>query len=279
MAGVNRTIAAVCAAIWMASAVFAQDAVYPGKPSPPKIEPQIILLAESVVQTQWVHTLDLVNAPQNVSLLNPGQCIRVAIYSTGDGRDVYLEKTKLFFRVKFAGHNDDHAFAFPAARRQIKPEGGDFVSAVLGAAGVKQPADTKTMASLGVSADHWCAPADSSDGTAVVEAEVESPSGQQALTSSTINIESFEAGSKKLFKNKEELGAFLQTYYRQPNPARLLPALQFMVGDQTQTSRQGQVEIFSAFLSAAANSDPAAAQDFRARIALQPRPHTISAAS
>jgi hypothetical protein len=35
--------------------------------------------------------------------------------------------------------------------KQIKPEGGDFVSAALGAAGVEQPAITKTMASLGAS--------------------------------------------------------------------------------------------------------------------------------
>jgi hypothetical protein len=127
-----------------------------------------------------------------------------------------------------------------------------------------------TMASLGASAEHWCAPIDAADGTATVEAEVESPSGHQALNSSTIQIESFETGSSKSFKDAEELGAFLKTYYRQPNPARLLPALRFLVADQTRQSREGQVEIFAAFLSAAANADPIAAQDFRTRIATQP---------
>ena len=145
-----------------------------------------------------------------------------------------------------------------------------MVAAALGAAGLKTPEAVKTTASLAVSPDRWCAPVDATDGTATLEAEVESPSGHQALSSSTIQIESFEAGSKKLFKDAEELGVFLQRYYRQPNPARLLPALQRMVAEQTQHSRQGQVEIFSAFLSAAANADPIAAQDFRMRLAAQP---------
>jgi len=174
------------------------------------------------------------------------------------------------FRVQFAGHSDIHPLASPSEFRQIKPEGGDFVTAALGAAGIKPPDMVKTRASLGASADRWCAPVEAGDGSAIVEVEVESPSGHQALSSTTIQIESFDVGSRKSFKDGTELDAFLRTYYRQPNPARLLPALQFIVVDQTQHSRQGQVEILAAFLSAAANSDPIAAQDFRARIAAQP---------
>jgi hypothetical protein len=268
---VRRFVSAVFAVSWVSSSLLAQDATYPPrKASPPRIDPQIVLLAESVLQTQWTHTLNLVNAPQNVTLLNPGQCIRVGIYSTGDNRHDYLKKTKLSFRVQFAGHNDVHPLALPSEFKQIKPEGGDFVTAALSAGGVKLPDAFMTMASLGASAEHWCAPIDAADGTATVEAEVESPSGHQALNSSTIQIESFETGSSKSFKDAEELGAFLKTYYRQPNPARLLPALRFLVADQTRQSREGQVEIFAAFLSAAANADPIAAQDFRTRIATQP---------
>ena len=253
------------------SALQAQDATYPPKkPSPPKIEPQIVLLAESVVNTQWTHTLKLVNAPHNVALLNPGQCVRIGIYSTGDGRDDYLEKTRLSFRVEFAGHSDVYPLASLSEFKQIKPEGGDFVNAVLNAGGVKLPDSMKTMASLGASDGHWCAPVDAGDGSATVKAEVESPGGHQALNSSTIQIESFDVGSKRTFKDAQELSAFLKTYYREPNPARLLPALQFLVADQTRQSRAGQVEIFVAFLSAALKADSIASQDFRIRIATQP---------
>lgn len=255
---------------WATISLKAQSASYPPhKPSAPKIEQQAVLLAESVVQTQWSHTLDLVNAPANISLLNPGQCIRIGAYSTGDDRDDYLEKTKLSFTVKFAGHNDTHPFALLSQFKKIKPEGGDFVAAALGAAGVKQPESTTTMASLGVSASNWCTPRDAGNGTATIEAEVLSPGGRQVLSPATVQVEDFETGNKRPFKESEELSGFVQTYYRQPNPARLLPALRFMVAEQTKQPREGQVEITTAFLSAALNSDPAAAKDFQIRLAAQ----------
>ncbi len=270
----RKWLSIVAVAVAVTSAVLspqAQDATYPPhKPTPPSIGPQIFLLAESVVQIQWVHTLNLVNAPQSVHFLNPGQCIRIGIYSTGDNRDDYLRKSKLSFRVNFAGHNDVHPLSVPSDFKQIKPEGEDFAAAALGAAGVKFPEAMKTMASLGVSADHWCVPADSGDGTATVEAEVESPSGHQVLNSSTIQIESFDSGARKPFKDAKEFGDFLQTYYRQPNPARLLPVLQFLVADQTGHARKGQAEIISAFIGAAAKADPNAAKDFQTRIVVQP---------
>ncbi len=267
----RKAVAGLVVLISAAISLAAQDKTYPSsKPSPPKVEPQIVLLSESVVQVQWTNTLNLVNAPQNVTLLNPGQCIRVGIYSTGDNRDDYLQKTRLSFRVRFADHTDVHALAPLSEFKQIKPEGGDFVTAALGAAGVKVPEQMKTMASLGASADHWCAPIDSNDGKTTVEAEVESPGGHQALTPTSIQVESFESGSRKSFNDAKELGVFLQTYYRQPNPARLLPALQFMIAEQTQNPREGQAEILAAFVSAAAKADPVAARDFQTRIAIQP---------
>ena len=102
-------VGALCEFICVALPVRGQNATYPPhQPSPAKIEPQIEILAESVVQAQWPHTLKLVNAPKNISLLNPGQCVRVGILSTGDNRDDYLKGTKLSFTVKFGGHSDEH---------------------------------------------------------------------------------------------------------------------------------------------------------------------------
>jgi hypothetical protein len=250
--------------------LLAQDATYPPpKPSPPKIASQVFVIAESVVQTQWPHTLKLVNAPQNLTLLNPGQCIRAGIYVTGDKRDEFLAATKLSLRVQLSGHAEAFSSSPVAEWKQIKPEGGDFVTAALGAAGVKQPESLKTMASLGISKDHWCVPENAADGTATVSAEVDAPSGHQTLSSSAVSIESFDSGSKKTFKSDQELGAFLQDYYRQPNPARLIPALQFLVATEEQHPRQGQIEIAAAFMSAALGSDPIAARDFQTRVALQ----------
>jgi hypothetical protein len=249
----------------------AQDATYPPhKPSPAKTEPQIEILPESAVQTQWPHILTLANATANISLLNPGQCIRVGIFATGDNPYEYLKNSKLSFKVQFAGHSDAHPSTALSDFKQLKPEGGDFVSGALDAAGLKLPDSFKTMASVGASANHWCAPVDAADGTATVSAEVESPTGHQVLNSATVQIESFETGSKKSFKDEQELGAFLQTYYRQPNPARLLPALQSLVAQETLHSEEGHTEIMAAFLSAAVAADPVAARDFQRRITTQP---------
>ena len=250
--------------------VRAQNATYPpNKVTPPAIAPQVVIVDEALVQNAWVHTLDLVNAPPDVTLMNPGACIRAGIYATGDNRDSYLRQTKLSFRVRFAEHDSVHDLSPAALLKRIKPEGGDFVAAALRAGGVTQPEETKTMASLGLSADHWCVPNDASDGMATVDAEVESPTGHQRLKPKTIPIESFETGSQRTFKNREEFGTFLQNYYRQRNPARLVPALQFLIADQTEHSGEGQAEIVAAFLSAALRADSLAAENFQARLSSQ----------
>ena len=194
-AGVGKIVVAVLLAFTGTESLKAQDATYPRhKPSPPKIESQIVLISESVITEQWTHTMNLVNASQSVESLNPGQCVRVGIYATGDKRDHFLRSTQLSFKVQFAGHSEVHSLAFPSDFKQIKPDGGDFVAGVLAAVGVKQPEKTKSMASLGVSAGHWCVESGASDGIATVEAEVESPSGNQTLKSVAVHVESFETG-------------------------------------------------------------------------------------
>lgn len=267
---VARVFGMLLATLFTSLSVLAQNGTYPPpKPTPAKIVRQMVIVEDSVVAMQWTHTLNLVNAPQNVMLLNPGQCVRIGIYAAGDNRDAFLEKTKVSFSVQFAGHADTYPLALPYEFKQIKPEGEDFVAGALTAGGIKMPANLQTMASLGVSAAHWCVPANAIDGVAIVNAQVDSPSGHQVLNPSTVRIESFVTGSEKSFKNIDELGAFSQTYYRQPESARLLPATIFAINYQSAQKNHGQFEIFAAFLSAALKSDPIAAQDFRSRLTNQ----------
>jgi hypothetical protein len=248
--------------------IQAQDPTIPTeKHVPTKIEKQILIFGDPVVQVQWPHMLKLVNAPQNVTLLNPGQCIRVGIIATGDSRDAYLDQTRLSFRVRFNGKTEDNALAAVAETKQIKPEGGDFVTETLAAANIKNP--MLTMASLGASAAIWCVPADAADGTATVEAEVESPSGHQNETAAKVQIESFETGSKMTFKGLEGMGNFMQSYYRQPNPARLVPLLQYVIVAQSADQSSDIISNASAFFVAALKADPIAAKDFLARMPAQ----------
>jgi hypothetical protein len=102
-----------------------------------------------------------------------------------------------------------------------------------------------------------------------VEAEVETPSGPETLTPAAVQIESFATGSKKKFKSVEDFGNFIESYYRQPNPASLVPALQFVVEAQTANPNSDLIGNASAFLSAALKADPFAAKDFLARMASQ----------
>jgi hypothetical protein len=251
----------------VASLLAAQVEVKKEKPSPAKIDVHFFLLIDSVVQEQWAHTLKLVNAPGNITLLNPGQCIRIGLMATGDDRDSYLEKTKLSFRVQFAGQNQDHPLAPLAQIKQIKPEGGDFVTQVLAAADIKNP--FSTVASLGTSADNWCVPTDAQDGSALIEGEIETPSGHQKQKSAKIQIESFETGSKRSFKDTEEMSSFLMLYHWKPNPARLFPALQALAADKRLRDKQETLASTAATFGAALKANPTAAKDFMARISTE----------
>jgi hypothetical protein len=259
----------VCGFLGFAATVslMAQVEIKKQKPTPAKIESHLFIVGEPVVREQWTHTLKLVNAPKNVTLLNPGQCIRVGLLATGDDRDSYLEKTKLSFRVQFAGQNQDHPLSPLAQIKQIKPEGGDFVTQALAAADIKNP--FLTMASLGASADNWCVPTDAQDGSAVIEGEIETLGGHQKLKSVKIQIESFETGSKRPFKDGEEASNFLMHYHWQPNPARLFPALQSLAADKSLRENLANLESSVVTFGSALKASPAGAQDFMNRISTQ----------
>jgi len=266
-----RVLISLCAGTYLMPAVFGQHAVYPPpKLSPAKIEKQIVLLDESVVGKQWTRTLDLVNLPMPRTRLNPGQCVRVGVLATGDNRDTYLSQTKLSFTVKLASHVDPRGSALMVQFKKIKLDGGDFVAAALAVGGVKVPDAMRTVASLGVSEANWCVPTNTKDGTAGVDVTIDAPDGRHVSASSTVDIESFATGRRKKFKDLQEYGQFLQTYYRQPNPSRLLPAIEFMVEEQTKQPRPGQTEIVGAFVSAALKADPVAARHFLSEIGAQP---------
>lgn len=257
----------LCALAILAAPVAAQNAANPQKPTPARIDKHSILVfPDSVITEQWPHTLKLVNAPENLRLLNPGQCIRIGIAATGDGRDDYLEKTQLGFRVQFAGAENNFPLAPFAGTKQIKPEGGDFVTAALAAANVQNP--ILTMASMGASASRWCVPESAQDGTATIDAEIDSPGGHQKMERIKIPVESFETGSGRAFKNDDELNNFLMLYHYQPDSARIYPALLFMASKNSEARDKILAEM-AAYFSAALKSNPDAAKYFTTRITTQ----------
>jgi hypothetical protein len=232
-----------------------------------KIDSRPMAIMDTVVAQQWPHTLPLVNAPEVITRLNPGHCVRIAVLATGDGRDGLLQRTQIAFRVRFAGVDEDHGLAPLAAFKQIKPEGGDAVTQILGAAGVKNP--IASMASMGVAGERWCVPEGARDGKAVFECSLQIPAGQQPLKTLEIEIESYESGSKNHFKNAQDVADFMMTYYRHPNPARLFAVLESLAADEKMRSAKGAFENSATFLGAALKADPAAEKDFFERVSAE----------
>ncbi|MGO8756896.1 MAG: hypothetical protein ACLQG3_02115 [Terracidiphilus sp.] len=260
-------VALLCAAVSAASQQAQTWSESRHKPIPVKIEKQIMIFPESVVLEQWPHTPPIANPPQNLKLLNPGQCVRIGIVVTGDDRDAVLEKTQLSFRVEFAGQAQDHPLAPLASIKRMKPQGEDMINAALLYAGVPLP--DMASASLAASAANWCVPDDAQDGSATIDAEAETPGGHKKFTSATIQIESFDTGSKRTFKDGDELEKYMMGYHYQPNPARLFPLLQYFAADTKYRAQTGSLETTAALIGAALKADPAAAKDFMTRAASQ----------
>lgn len=240
----------------------------PAKAAPLRPGPHVIVMAEQVVLNQWPHTLKLANAPQQISVVNPGECVRVGIFAPREQRNTSLTETRLGFRVNFAGRKETYRTAPLAAIKEIRPGDENPASAPWNSG--DNAKSVAVYALLGASAARWCVPADAPDGTATIDARADDPGGHTRLPPVTIQVESFETGSKHAFKDAQELSSFSMAYYREPEPARLLPALQYFVSDSQISSNPGIAESIAAFLSAALRANPVAASDFKVRVAAEP---------
>jgi hypothetical protein len=212
---------------------LAQDQVYPAKkPIPTKIHPELFVLAEPVVGEQWKATLGLVNAPSDLKQVEPGQCIRLGVVASGDDRDRLLASAKLGFEFSFAGHAQSFMAELPEAVKQIKPEGGDYVTQALAAGGINNP--LLSMASIAASRARWCVPLDTQDGTATIRATVVTSDNKSlALNARSLGVITFATARRKTpFKDMNTLGPWLQHYHAAPDPAGLLPGLRIVASDE-----------------------------------------------
>jgi hypothetical protein len=265
--GLERLTRPICLLICALAALLAPPQINAldgaaEKSASAKIGKQFLVFPESVVVEQWKHTFRLVNPPQDLKLLNPGQCIRIGIVATGNDRDTFLEETQLSFRVEFAGETQEHPLAPLGGVKQLKPGGADIPMNDPTSVGVLP--DSSTV-SLGASAESWCVPANAQDGTANIDAEIDSPSGHQKLARTKIPVEGFATGSR-LFTNENDFEKFRMGYHYQPTSARLYPALLYFCSQSGFLSSPGAIEIQTAFLGAALKADPATARNLMTRI-------------
>jgi len=223
-------------------------------------------ILDAVVTEQWPATLPLVNAPTDMELLNPGQCIRGAALANGEGQEPYFDHASLSWTVRVAGKDVDLASSPANLIKQIKLEGADRVLAALQAGAIKGPIPSMAEGTMAASGDKWCVPQGASDQKVEVRVTVTRGDEQTALKAQTIQIESLASAAKKTFKDDKEFSDFLQNYHQSPEPGRLLPALQYA------TAGEPKSMIPFYFFRAAFKQDAATAQGFGPELAASAKP-------
>ena len=228
-----------------------------GKEAPAQIRHELVILGDDVVQEEWAASLGLVNAPEDLQQIEPGQCIRFGVIATGNGRDVLLRSATFSFELHLGGEVRTFAAEPAVVIKQVKPEGGDFVTQALGAAGVKNP--SLSMVSLAASIPRWCLSADVHAESAKVLAKAFLKSGKTvSLNSRVLRLKTFEGARKAHpFTSLDMLDRWVQSYYRAPDPAQLLPGLRIVAADPTARSMHN----IMVFFIAAMKKRPEAADD------------------
>ncbi len=234
-------------------------------PQPARIGAKLMVVGAELLRDQWPGTLPLVNVPASRSMALPGQCISVAVMAHGDDRDALLTQTTYSFEIEFDGQKQKFEGVHPAVIKRIKPGGGDFVMQVLGAAQA-DVGKLPDMSSASVAAFdlNWCVPKGARDGTATISGSAVLPKGAALhFEKTSLPVVSFDKGVKEgTFKNKDEFGAWFMTYYRQPNPARVLAACRILADDNLAFSLNIRV-----FLVEVLRSSPEAARALQERLA------------
>jgi hypothetical protein len=250
----------------------AQDQVYPEKkPVATKIFPDLFVLDNRVVEEQWKVSLSLINAPSDLKQVEPGQCVRFGVIASGDDKDRLLHSAKLRFAFSPADAPQTFAAAPPEAVKQVKPEGGDFVTEALAAGGVKNP--MVSTASIAASRAKWCMPVATEDGTATIRATVETSDGKTfSLNPRKIDLKTFDSSRKNVpFKDISTFGPWLQHYHAAPDPAELLPGVRVVASDDKARFMPNIMVFFVKALMAS----PAAANDLLRALPNEDRPVQI----
>ena len=247
----------------------AQDQVYPTKkPVATKIFPDLFVLDNRVVEEQWRASLSLINAPSDLKQIELGQCVRFGVIASGDEKDRLLQSAKMRFEFSLTGASHTFAAELPETVKQVKPEGGDFVTEALAAGGVKNP--MLSTASIAASKAKWCMPVDTESGTATIQATVETSDGKSfSLNPRKIEVTTFDSSRKNVpFKDMSTFGPWLQHYHSEPDPAELLPGLRIVASDD----KARLMPNIMVFFVQALKISPAAANDLLRALPNEDRP-------
>jgi hypothetical protein len=271
----TTNLATACLLLGALPLCWGQNATYPSKPrsSPAIIRTDLLVIGSRVIDSEWPHTLQLVNAPVDLEVVEPGQCVQFGITATGENRDRLLQDSKFDLAIQVAGKTEAFEVARPQVLKDLKPEGGDFVTEALGVAGIKNP--IPGLVTVAVPPARWCVPLDVSDGRATITGEVVTTNGRSiSLKSRSILVKTFATARRTTpFKTPDELGAWLQRYYLSPDPAQLLPALRIAANDE----KMRTMRIVGIFFISALEAFPPAADEILQELGHEQRPVQVYA--
>jgi hypothetical protein len=221
---------------------------------PRGIHPELVVLADELVERSWRATPGLIHTPSDLKQIEPGQCVRFGVLAPGDDSSRLLASAKMGFELTFGGRLQTFTPELPDAVKQVKDAGEDLVHEMVGPTDIKFP-----HPSLAASRARWCAPLDAPDGTATVRATVAMPDSKiAALNPRGLEVRTFETARRiERFSDINTLGPWLQHYHAAPDPASLLPAVRIVATDSTSRSMAHVMVFFVQALKAS----PAAAND------------------
>lgn len=235
------------------------------EPKPAYIVKGLWIIGREVTRDQWPGTLKVVNAPEQRIKALPGQCMSVSAFAAGNERDALLQQSTFTYQIEFEGKKQTFEGLRAKEVKRIKPEGGDFVMEILGATGVNtsELADM-SRASLATFNLAWCVPPDAKDGKVSIQGFAVLPQGEKLyFDDASLSVSSFATAVEQgTFKDKEEFANWLMSYYRQPNPARVLAACRLLADD-----KQAFTINMRTFFVEVLKSSPLAAEDLQARLA------------
>lgn len=241
-----------------------------GKPIPTALVEEAWVIGTEVA-VHWKDLPLLVNAPTHRTKAFPGQRLTLAIGAQGENRDRLLKDATYSFSVEFGGTTQAFNNLRPTQIRQIKAEGADFVWSALKAAKVDigEAEAAMSMVSFALFDVEWRVPVDAKDGTAKIRGKVTSAAGGiTSLKEGSIDIWSFDRVAKDGgFKNQDESGEWMMTYYKQPEPSRLLNVIRLSMDDKNAFKPN-----VMGFYAEVMKSDPDSARDLMMRLKAEPPP-------
>ncbi len=235
-----------------------------GEPQPAEFMDSPWLIGTDTLK-HWQGLPIQVNAPDHRARVHPGQHLTVAVGARGDDRDPFLRGQTYTVSITLGPDSKTYENLRPVQVRRIKAEGADFVMSALRAGGIGsgEAESHMSMVSLALFDLDWVPSATAKDGTIRLQVKATAPDAtHRVLESSKGEFWTYDRSAKDgAFKDAKEREGWMMTYYKNPEPTRLLH--QFRASKDDKNTFKPNTRMFCAEVL---KSNPGAARDLLSRL-------------